>query len=49
MLTLTFFPQKDLTIPSYEVEIGGQKYQTDPIEIKLVTSNASVVPNGDQK
>ncbi|MEY3091046.1 MAG: hypothetical protein RL113_1362 [Pseudomonadota bacterium] len=47
MLTLTFFPQKDLTIPSYEVEIGGQKYQTDPIEIKLVTSNASVVPNGE--
>lgn len=37
---LLFTPKKDMTIPSYTVEIGGKKYQTDPIKIKVTASNA---------
>lgn len=35
-----FVPQKDLTIPSYSVKIDGKTYQTEPISIKVVASNA---------
>ena len=41
VLTLTFGPQKDMTIPSYEVEIDGKVYKTKPIKIKVKTSNTS--------
>jgi len=39
-LVLTFAPQKDMTIPSYEVNIDGKIYKTDPIELKVVKSSA---------
>ena len=37
---LQFIPQKDMTIPSYTVTIGGTEYKTDPIAIKVVKSSA---------
>jgi len=45
--TLTFVPDKNLTIPSYEVKIDGKKYNTQPIEIKIVQSNVSLGQNSD--
>jgi len=42
ILTLTFAPQKNMTIPSYEVEIEGRIYKTKPIKLKMkdiTTSN----------
>jgi len=34
-LVLTFAPQKDMTIPSYAIEIEGKTYKTKPIKIKV--------------
>ena len=41
ILILTFAPQKDLTIPSYEVEIDGRVYKTKPVKLKVKNSNIS--------
>ena len=41
ILILTFSPQKDMTIPSYEVEIDGKIYATKPIKIIVKDLNAS--------
>ncbi|MCW8822160.1 MAG: BatD family protein [Sulfurovum sp.] len=38
--TLTFTPTKNMIIPSYEIQIDGKNYKTQPIEIKMVRSNA---------
>lgn len=45
--TFTFVPDQNVTIPAYEVKIDGKSYKTQPIEIKIVTSNASVGQNND--
>lgn len=45
--TLTFFPTKNMTIPSYEVEIEGKDYKTKPIAITIVKSNAPSRQNND--
>ena len=45
--TLTFFPTKNMTIPSYEVEIEGKNYKTNPIAITIVKSNALTGQNND--
>lgn len=37
---IQFVPEHDMTIPSYTVNISGKKYKTDPIDIKVVKSNA---------
>lgn len=37
---IQFLPEHDMTIPSYTVNISGKKYKTDPIDIKVVKSNA---------
>jgi hypothetical protein len=37
---IQFVPEHDMTIPSYTVNISGKKYTTDPIDIKVVKSNA---------
>ncbi|HIQ47364.1 MAG TPA: hypothetical protein EYH57_07065 [Sulfurovum sp.] len=37
---LQFIPQKDMTIPSFTVNIEGQAYKTKPIDIKVVKSSA---------
>ena len=34
-LILTFAPQKDMTIPSYQIEIDGKRYHTNPIALKV--------------
>jgi len=41
IFTLTFAPQKDMTIPSYEVEIDGRIYKTKPIKLKMKDATAS--------
>ena len=41
ILILTFAPQKDMTIPSYEVEIDGRVYKTKPIKLKVKNANTS--------
>ncbi|MEY3002692.1 MAG: hypothetical protein RLZZ428_1067 [Pseudomonadota bacterium] len=46
ILTLTFSPKNDLTIPSYDVQIDGKSYHTDPIDVRLVASNDSAGPSG---
>ena len=38
----TFTPQKSLTIPSFEVEVSGKKYQTKEIKISVLKPTASV-------
>ena len=35
ILILTFAPQKDMTIPSYEIEIDGKIYKTKPVKLKV--------------
>ena len=37
---IQFMPEHDMTIPSYAVNISGKNYKTDPINIKVVKSNA---------
>jgi len=43
---IQFMPEHDMTIPSYTVNISGKKYKTDPIEIKVVKSNAPTSAKG---
>jgi len=39
-LVLTFAPQKDMTIPSYDVNVDGTVYKTEPIALKVVKATA---------
>ena len=45
--SFTFAPMKSVTIPSYEVEVDGQSFRTDPVEVKVVdqpsTTSATTV------
>ena len=43
---IQFLPEHDMTIPSYTVNISGKRYKTDPIDIKVVKSNAPTSANG---
>ncbi len=45
--TYTFIPNQNVSIPSYEVKIDGKSYKTQPIEIKMVKSNATVGQSND--
>lgn len=45
--TLTFYPTKNMTIPSYDVEIEGKNYKTKPIAISIVKSNAPTGQKND--
>ncbi len=47
-LTLTFMPKYDMTIPSYRVNIDGAEYKTNPIDIKVIKSNAPQVSNSNK-
>ena len=38
--TFTFVPDKNMTIPSYKIEIDGKQYKTEEIRIKVVKSAA---------
>ncbi|MEA1954506.1 MAG: BatD family protein [Campylobacterota bacterium] len=40
-LSLTFIPQKDMTIPSFSVTIDGSVYKTETIEIKVLKATAT--------
>ncbi len=48
VLTLTFAPQQDMTIPSYSVTIDGTVYKTEPIKLKVIKSNAPQVAQSDK-
>ncbi len=48
VLTLTFAPQKDMTIPAYRVNIDGKVYKTAPIKLKVVKSNAPKAVNNNK-
>jgi len=41
-LTLTFEPTKDMTIPPFNIEVDGKTYTTEPLTLKVVTSDAPV-------
>jgi len=43
---IRFVAEHDMTIPSYTVNISGKKYKTDPIDIKVVKSNAPMGQRG---
>jgi len=43
---IRFMPEHDMTIPSYTVNISGKKYQTKPIAIKVVKTNAPMGQKG---
>jgi len=45
--TFTFVPTKNMTIPSYEIQIDGKKYKTLSIEIKIVKTSAPTGQNND--
>ena len=45
---LSFTPDKDMTIPSFSIQVGGQTMQTDPIDIKIVKS-AAPTPGSSRK
>ncbi len=47
-LVLTFAPQKDMTIPSYSVNIDGTVYKTAPLKLKVVKANAPQVANSNK-
>ena len=38
---IQFVPEDDMTIPSFTVQINGTEYQTDTIDIKVVTSQSA--------
>jgi len=48
VLTLTFAPQQDMTIPSYSVNIDGTVYKTEPIKLTVTKSNAPQVANSNK-
>ncbi|MEA3434577.1 MAG: BatD family protein [Campylobacterota bacterium] len=48
VLTLTFAPQQDMTIPSYSVNIDGTVYKTEPIKLKVTKSSAPQVANSNK-
>jgi hypothetical protein len=48
VLTLTFAPQHDMTIPSYSINIDGTVYKTEPIKLKVTKSNAPQVANSNK-
>ena len=43
---IQFIPEHNMTIPSYTVNISGKEYKTDPIDIKVVKSNAPTSARG---
>lgn len=42
---IQFVPEQNMTIPGYTVNIDGSEYHTNPIDIKVVTSQASSTQN----
>jgi len=47
-LVLTFAPQKDITIPSYEVNVDGTVYKTDPLQLKVIKATAPKIGGSSQ-
>jgi len=43
--TYVFVPNSDMVIPSYDINIAGKTYKTDPIQIKVVQSKAPTIQN----
>ncbi len=47
-MILTFAPQKNMTIPSYKINIDGKVYKTDPLKLKVVKATVPKA-NGKEK
>ncbi len=47
-LVLTFAPQEDMTIPSYEVNIDGKVYKTEPLALKVVKATVPKMGGKEQ-
>jgi hypothetical protein len=47
-LTLTIAPQKDMTIPAYDVEVDGKVYKTKPIDLKVVKATVPKMDGNDK-
>lgn len=47
-LVLTFEPKQDMIVPSYNINIDGKVYKTNPIELKVIKSNAPLVSSSDR-
>jgi len=47
-LVLTFAPQKDMTVPSYEVKVDGTVYKTDPLSLKVTKVTAPAMGGNSQ-
>ena len=47
-LVLTFAPQKDLTIPSYDIEVDGTVYKTKEIKLKVEKPTVPKVAGKEQ-
>ena len=47
-LVLTFAPQKDMTVPSYEVNVDGTVYKTKPLPLKVVKASVPQMGGSSQ-
>ena len=48
ILILTFAPHNDMTIPSYDVEIDGRMYKTEPVKIKVMPATAQNIEDNNK-
>jgi len=46
-LHFTFYPETDLTIPAFTVQINGKSYQTKPVKIRVVKASEAVAKSVD--
>jgi len=46
-LQFSFYPETDLTIPSFKVTIDGKTYQTEPVKIRVVKPSAVTATSVD--
>jgi len=46
-LRLAFYPETDMTIPSFKVTINGKTYQTKPIQIRVIKPSAVTAQSVD--
>jgi len=46
-LHITFYPEMEMTIPSFTVKIAGKNYQTEPMKIRVVKPSEAVAKSVD--
>jgi len=40
ILRFTLYPEVDMTIPAFKVKIGGKRYETNPVKIRVVKASS---------